>query len=167
MSDLTRWDPFREMLTLRSAMDRWMDNALSGVSTNVSTEWAGNTWSVALDVNETADEYIVKASLPGLKPEDLDVTFNNGVLTLKGELKEEQESKEARWHLRERRYGTFTRSIQLPTSINGEAIQASYDAGVLTLVLPKLEEAKPRKIQITHGENKMIEAKASDIKTRN
>lgn len=159
MSNLTRWDPFREMMTLRSAMDRLFDNTFLGAP----GEWQAATWSMALDVSENVDEYLVKASLPGINPDDLEVTFNNGVLTIKGEVKEETESKEARWHLRERRYGSFARSVQLPTSINSDAIQASYEAGILTLHLPKVEEAKPRKINIA----RMIEGKIADIKTKN
>jgi len=162
MSNLTRWDPYREMLTLRSAMDRLFDNAFSGAA----SDWPANAWNLALDLSETSDEYLVKASLPGMNPDDLEVTFNNGVLTIKGEVKEEQESEGKRWHLRERRWGAFTRSVQLPNNVDGDAIQASYESGVLTLSLPKVEEAKPRKIAITRPE-KMIEAKATDIKSKN
>jgi HSP20 family protein len=147
------------MLTLRSAMDRLFDNTMMGGQ----TEWQSGGWSLALDVSESADEYTVKASLPGMDADDLDVTFTNGVLTIKGEIAEEEEKEGSRWHLHERRWGTFSRSVQLPNNVNGDAIQASYDAGVLTLHLPKVEEARPRKIQIGHGE-KMLEGTMSEKK---
>jgi HSP20 family protein len=150
------------MLSLRSAMDRLFDNAFLGTS----TEWSASALSLPLDMKETDDEYIVKASLPGLNPDDLEVTFNNGVLIIKGELKEEQETTEARWHLHERRYGSFARSVQVPTTVNSEAIRANFETGVLTLHLPKVEEVKPRKIQISRPE-KMIEGKAQEIQAKN
>ena len=161
---LTRWDPFREMMSLRNTMDRLFDSAMAGSPTN----WRPLTWDLALDVVENLDEYLVKASVPGINPDDLEITFNNNTLTIKGELKEEKEVEEARYHLRERHYGTFSRSLTLPAGIQAEKIQANYEAGVLSLHLPKAEEVKPKKIAIRTGEApKVIEAKASDIKTRN
>ena len=97
---------------------------------------------------ENKDGFVVKASLPGVNPDDVEITFDNNVLTIKGDVKEEKESKEEQYHLRERRCGSFSRSISLPIQVRSESIQASYDAGVLTLHLPKAEEAKPKKIAI-------------------
>jgi len=160
MSNLTRWDPFREMLVWRNAMDRMFDRARS-----VPDEWMEtDSWNLALDVAETEDEFLVKASLPGIKPEELDITYNANVLTIKGETKEEKDVDEKRYHLRERRYGSFSRSISLPATVKSEAIEASYDAGVLTLRLPKAEAARPKRIQIKNGGiPKMIEGKIKDI----
>lgn len=161
---LTRWDPFREMMSLRSTMDRLFDSAMA----SSPTSWRPLTWELALDVVENSDEYVVKASVPGVNPDDLEITFNNNTLTIKGELKEEKEVEEARYHLRERHYGTFARSLTLPAGIQAEKIQANFDAGVLSLRLPKAEEVKPKKIAIHTSESpKVIEAKASDIKTKN
>jgi len=159
---LSRYDPFREMLSLRSAMDRLFDNAFVGAR----GDWEPVNWELALDVSETDDEYLVKASIPGINPDDLEITYSNKVLTIKGEIKQEQEVDEARYHLRERRFGSFARSISLPTMVDNEHIQASYENGVLILHLPKTEEAKPRRIPISSRE-KMIEGKVTDIKTKN
>lgn len=161
MSNLIRWDPFREMMSLRNTIDRMFENSLlsSGM-----TGWEPMSWDLALDVAETDDDYVVKASLPGINPDDLDVTYDANTLTIKGEIRKEEDVEDRRYHLRERRYGTFSRSISLPSAIKGEKIEASYDAGVLTLRLPKSEEAKPKRIKVRSSESrKMIEGKATSI----
>ena len=141
---LTRWDPFREMFALQKSMDRLFDRAV-----NNESAWAAPVvWDLALDVAEDKDEFVVKASLPGMTPDDIEITFTDNVLTIKGEVKQDKDVKEEQYHLRERRYGSFTRSISLPNKVKSEAIQASYEAGVLTLKLPKTEEVKPKKITI-------------------
>ena len=156
---LTRWDPFREVLSLRREMDRLFDNALTGTRADGGT---ATSWDLALDVVENPDEYVVKASLPGIHPDNLDITFTNNTLTIKGEVKEDQEFDQAQYHIRERRYGTFARSLGLPSGIKGEAIQAKYENGVLTLHLPKAEEVKPKKIAIQAGDSqRVIEGKVS------
>ncbi len=155
---LTRWDPFRDMLSMRRAMDRLFDRSLE-------SSWSDTPWDLALDVMETKDDFIVKASLPGINPDDLEITFTDNVLTIKGETKEDKEIKEEQYHLRERRQGTFSRSISLPNRVKSEAISASYDAGVLTLKLPKVEEVKPKRISINVGNgSKLIEGKSKDRK---
>jgi HSP20 family protein len=115
---------------------------------------------LAVDVVENKDDFVVKASIPGINPDDLDVSYSDDTLTIKGEIKSENEYKEDQYHLRERRYGSFARSISLPTKIKGDAIDASYQNGVLTLRLPKAEEVKPKRIAIKVGDQKMIEGKA-------
>lgn len=150
---LTRWDPYREMMTVRRAMDRLIENSLSEESTG------GPEWGLALDVVEDENGYQVKASVPGVQPEDIDVTYNKGMLTIKGQVKDESESTQGEYHLRERRFGSFSRSISLPATVKAEEIQASYKDGVLTLALPKAEEVKPKKIAIQANGNKAIEAK--------
>jgi HSP20 family protein len=159
MSNLVRWDPFREMLSLRRTMDRLFDDALTGSQ----SEYLPGAWNLALDVIENDDEYQVKASVPGIKPEDLDITYNNNTLMIKGEMKEEREVEETRYHLRERRFGSFSRSLTLPSNVNAEGIRADYDSGVITLHLPKAEEAKPKRITV-HGSEKMIEANVKESK---
>lgn len=159
---LSRYDPFREMMSLRSAMDRLFDSAFVG-SRN---DWEQVNWELALDVSETDEEYLVKASVPGINPDDLEITYNNKVLTIKGETRQEEEREDSRYHLRERRFGSFARSVSLPTMVDSDHIKASYENGVLSLQLPKTEEAKPRRIPIGSRE-KMIEGKVSDIKTKN
>lgn len=154
---LSRWDPFRDMLSMRRAMDRLFDHSME--------PWPENAmWDLPLDVVENKDEFVVKASLPGMNPDDLEITFNDNVLTIKGETKEDKEIKEEQYHLHERRQGVFTRSISLPNRVKSDAISAHYDAGVLTLKLPKAEEAKAKRISINVGNSKLIEGKSKDRK---
>jgi len=165
MNSISRWDPFRDMVIMRNSMDRLFDSYF-GTETQGWNQQVN--WSLALDVVEMQDEFVVKASLPGVKPEDVEVTFSENTLTIKGELQAEEEKEDSRFHLRERRYGSFSRSLTLPRGIQGDAIEASYDAGVLTLRLPKREEIKPKRIAVHSTEPaKMIEGKVSDVKTKN
>ena len=165
MNNLTRWDPFRERMSLRKAMDRFFDAPFFSELDDWSQATDGE---FNMDVSEKDDEFLVKASLPGVKPEDLDITCNNNVLTIKGEVKEEQEDEQRHYHMRERRFGSFYRSIVLPSSVNADAIDASYEGGVLTLHLPKVEEEKPRRIQVQKTEApQIIEGSAKDMPSEN
>jgi HSP20 family protein len=152
---LTRWDPFQEMLNLRRTVDRLFDNV------GPDHEWLPTQWGLAVDIAENKDDFIVKASVPGIKPDDLDISYADDTLTIRGEIKSDNEYKEDQYHLRERRYGSFSRSISLPTKIKGDAIEASYQDGVVTLRLPKTEEVKPKRIAIKVGNGKVIEGKTS------
>lgn len=150
---LTRWDPLREMTSLRSAMDRLLDRAFIG-----EPEWESpRLMSFALDVSESDNEYQVEASLPGIDPEDLEITYTGNTLTIKGETKSESEKEGARYHMRERRFGSFSRSITLPSTVDASKIEANYEKGVLKLQIPKAEEAKPKRIEVKTP--KMIEGK--------
>ncbi|MFZ6031090.1 MAG: Hsp20/alpha crystallin family protein [Chloroflexota bacterium] len=152
---LNRYNPFREMYALQKAVDRMFDQSIE----NRSLWETPVVWDVALDVAETKDEYVVKASLPGINPDDVEVTFTENTLTIKGETKAEKDFEEGQYHLRERRHGNFSRSLTLPVHIQADAIQADYEAGVLTLRLPKVEEVKPRKIAVKAA-SPMIEGKS-------
>lgn len=154
MSRIVRWNPYREMYNLINAMDRRVDSRY--LSPRFLT---ADSWGLALDVSENENEYLIKASLPGIRNEDIDVSIESNVLTIKGEFKQEEESEERHYHLRERRYGSFCRSLSLPNSVNTEAIQAIYENGVLTLSLPKAEEAKPKSIEVKAVEQPLIEEK--------
>ena len=146
----TRRDPFQELAQLSQAIDRFFNSF-----------WRSAPWMegdqpysegyLPLDVTETDDAYVVKASLPGLNPDDLEITFIDNTLTLKGEVKPDQEVEKSRYCLQERWYGPFHRSITLPDKVMGEKIEAQYQAGVLTLHLPKSEEIRPKRIQIQSG----------------
>lgn len=160
---IRRWDPFREMMVLRNSVDRVADRELA----LAPGDWKSFNWSVALDVVESEDEYLVRASLPGIEPEDLEITFDDNRLTLKGEVKEQYEVDKTRYHMRERRYGSFSRTIKMPSGIESEEIKANYDKGVLELHLPKVEEVKPKKIAITTSSTKVIDAKAADSASEN
>ncbi|MBN1536153.1 MAG: Hsp20/alpha crystallin family protein [Anaerolineales bacterium] len=165
MNSLIRWDPFREMYAMRRNIDRLFDDFIN----EEPGEWKRQlSWDLALDVVENKDDFVVKASLPGIKPDDLDITYTENTLTIKGETKEEKEKEEARYHIRERRYGSFTRSITLPRGVRGESIEASYEDGVLTLRLPKSEEIKPKRIAVHSAEkHPMIEGNISDVTNKN
>lgn len=148
---LTNLDPFRDMATMRRAMDRLIDSTLG----EEQREWA---LGVPLDVSENEDAYLLKASLPGIDPNDIDVTYRDGVLTIKGEVREDQEVERGAYRIRERRWGSFSRSVQLPSAVKADDIEASYQNGVLRLHIPKTEEVKPKRIQIKAGEGqKMLE----------
>jgi len=160
MNYITRGDPSREMISLQTMLDRFFnsDQSVSG------TRWVPQNWDLALDVVEKEDEYVVKASLPGINLEDLDIMYNANVLTIKGETKKEEEVEDVCYHLRERRYGVFSRSIALPSTIKAEKIEANYEAGVLTLRLPKSEDAKPKRITVrSTGKPKVLEGRAASI----
>ena len=164
MNNLIRRDPFREMMSLRSTMDLLFDSAFFGTP----WDWQPLSGEMALDVAETENEFLVKASLPGINADDLEITFSGKTLTIKGEYKAEDEKEGTHYHLRERRYGSFSRSVSLPTPIEADAIEAKYESGVLTLHLPKTEEVKPKRITVQRVETpRVIEGKASDIKSKN
>jgi HSP20 family protein len=142
-------DPFAgEFLALNEAMNQLMRNAFIQPNTLLENGVNGN--APALDVSETKDAYTVKAQLPGWKPEDVDITFENGQLTLRGEWKEENETQgeEAKWHRKEIRYSSFERSLMLPVEVEADKAQAEFENGVLTLTLPKAEVVKPKQIKI-------------------
>lgn len=155
---LTRWDPLQDMLNLRNTVDRLFETTFSDLNTGTHTM----SWGLPLDVIEKDDAFVVKASVPGINPDDLEITFTDNTLTIKGEVKSEDEVKETRYHLRERRYGSFARTISLGSRIQGDKIEAKYDSGVLELTLPKSEEVKPKRIQIRPS--KMIDAKSRSSK---
>ncbi|RMD64112.1 Hsp20/alpha crystallin family protein [Candidatus Parcubacteria bacterium] len=141
---LMRWEPFRELITLREAMDRLFDEAF----TRPLSLFEGWGSLPLVDMYQTDNEVVVKATLPGVKPEDLQITVTGDVLTIKGEVKQEEEVKNATYHLRERRYGTFARSIPLPVPVVADKAHAEFENGILTLTLPKAEEVRPKTITV-------------------
>lgn len=144
MSNLIRWEPAREMMTLRDAMDRLFDDAFTR-----PFNFGGNNWSVpAVDMYQTDNEVVVKAALPGIKSDEVQINVTGEVLTIKGETRQNEEVKEKTYHLREQRWGTFERSIALPTNVVADKAKADFENGVLTITLPKAEEAKPKTITI-------------------
>ncbi|NNJ09002.1 Hsp20/alpha crystallin family protein [Chloroflexales bacterium ZM16-3] len=145
MATITRWEPFQDAMTLHEAMNRLFEESL--VPSMPATK-SGQSFSPALDLSETPDAYLVEVAVPGMKAEDLKLTFENGVLTLAGEVKQESEQQERSYHRVERRYGRFSRTITFPTTVKGDAIAAKLEHGVLNLTLPKAEEVKPRQISI-------------------
>ena len=143
MSNLIRWEPAREMMTLREAMDRLFDDAFTRPLS------LRDAWSVpAIDMYQTDDEVVVKAALPGIKADEVQINITGEVLTLKGEMKHEEEKKEKAWHMREQRWGSFERSVVLPNDVVSDKAKAEFENGVLTITLPKAEEVKPKVINI-------------------
>ena len=153
MATVTRWDPFQDVLSLREAMSQLMEESF----VQPTAAQSGKNFVPALDLSETAEGYLVEAALPGVKPEDIEVTVENNVLMIKGEMRQEVDEKKRNFHRIERRFGAFQRTIGLPTTVKADAIQASLTNGVLRLEIPKAEGVKPRKISVNVGQNKTIE----------
>lgn len=143
MANLTRWEPMREMMTLREAMDRLFDDAFTR-----PISLTGVSAGPAIDMYQTDNDVIVKATLPGFKPEDVDISVTGETLTLRGEYKQEDEHKNTRYHIREQRSGSFERSIMLPTDVKADKARADFENGVLTITMPIADEVKPRSITI-------------------
>lgn len=144
MSNIIRWEPAREMMTLREAMDRLFDDAFTR-----PLSLSGNNWSIpAVDMYQTDNEVVVKAALPGIKADEVQLNVTGEVLTIKGETRQENETKEKAYHIREQRWGAFERSIVLPTEVVADKAKADFENGVLTITLPKAEEVKPKTINI-------------------
>ena len=144
MSNLTRWEPVREMMTLREAMDRLFDDAFTRPINLRDGGWT----SPAIDMYQTDDEVVVKAALPGFQADDVQINVTGDVLTIRGELKHEEEKKEKAWHIREQRWGSFERSVALPTDVVADKANADFANGILTITLPKAEEVKPKTITV-------------------
>ena len=137
--------PFREFERMRREMDRLWDSFFERRPAKLEE---GGEFLPALDLAETGNELVVKCEVPGLDPKDIDISLSDGMLTIKGEKKQEREEKETDYHLVERSYEAFTRSIQLPKEVQGDKISASYKNGILKITLPKSEEAKKKEIKI-------------------
>ena len=142
---LMRWDPFRDITTLRARMNRILEESLPHAT---ETESHAGSWMPPVDIFEKEDSLVLEAELPGLKKEDLDIQIENNNLTLRGERKHQMETQEQDYFRIERSYGTFVRSFSLPATIQRERITAAMKDGVLQIVLPKAEEARPKKVEV-------------------
>ncbi len=142
---ITRWEPFSELVSLRDAMDRLFEESFVRPGRLLGAPAAG---SVPLDIYQQDGNVVVKASIPGVKPEDIDVTVVGDMLTIKGETRMEKEVREENAVRRERRFGAFSRSVTLPTPVDTSKANATYENGVLTLTLPVAEEARPKEIKV-------------------
>ncbi len=142
---IERFDPFREAISLSDAVNSLFRESFVRPG---NPPLAGSPVGLPLDVRESENEFIIKASLPGVKPDDVQITVHGDVLSIRGEVKVEEEKKGEAWHLRERRHGTYQRSVSLPTPIDSDKAQAHFEHGVLTLTLPKAEAAKPKQIKV-------------------
>ncbi len=148
MTVLTRWEPFRELNTLQSRLNRLFEEQTRGGGEESLTAGA---FVPPVDVYEDEHSIQLKLEVPGIDEKDLDIKVENNVLTVSGERKFEKEEKEENFRRVERRYGSFTRSFTLPTTVDSEGITADYSAGVLKLKLAKRAEAKPKQIKVNIG----------------
>ena len=141
MAMMTRWEPFRDLARIQDEVNRLFDDRAYRTGESVG-------WTPSCDIYEDAEGVTLRFELAGVEPKDVDVRFENGVLTVRGERKLESDEKRANYHRIERSYGTFTRSFSLPGTLDPERIKAEAKNGVLSITLPKKAEAKPRAIQV-------------------
>ena len=146
MTTIVRWDPFRHVSALRNEIDRNLNEPFLRAPSLWQRD--GVAFSLALDVAEDEDEFIVQASLPGVAPEDIEVTLDEQTLTISGKMSQTEELDEKQYHLRERRFGSYARSITLPVAVDVDMVEAVNENGILTLHLPKVEAAKSKKIRV-------------------
>jgi len=143
--ELVPWRPFGELGSFRGETDR-LRNRLFG-ERPLARAFA-EEWLPSVDISETKDDFIVKAELPGLEAKDVNVSISGDLLIIKGEKKKEEEEKDEHHHYVERYSGSFQRVFQLPTAVKGDKVEATFEKGVLKVTLPKVEEAKKKKIEI-------------------
>jgi len=146
MSNLIRWEPMREMVTLREAMDRLFDEAFTRPF-GLTDGWRGSGIP-AIDMYQTDNEVVVKAAVPGMKAEEVQISVTGDMLTIKGETRQKEDVEEKNYHIREQRWGAFERSVILPTTVVSDKAKAEFENGILTVTLPKAEEVKPKMITV-------------------
>jgi HSP20 family protein len=168
---ITRWDPFRDALTLQNRLNSLFQDFNRGQGENDSLATAA--FVPPVDIYEDEHKIVLKLEVPGLRQEDIDIQLENNTLAVRGERKLEKEEKEENFHRIERRYGSFLRSFTVPSTVNTDSVKAGYDAGVLRIELEKRAEAKPKQIKVQVGAGssapKQVEgttsAKARESKT--
>ena len=160
MTVLTRWEPFREFSTLQDRMNRLFRETQGNTQDDSLTS---SNFAPAVDVYEDEHNVTLKIEVPGIDEKDIDVRIENNTLTVHGERKIEKEEKEENYRRVERQYGSFTRTFNLPPTVDAEKVQADYDKGVLKITLPKKAEAKPKQVRVNVGQSagqKTIDSKA-------
>ncbi len=149
MAKLTRWHPITGLERWFDRMDRLFDRFFGSLDWDFwRLDWQGERWMPPMEVSETDDAYLIRLEVPGIKPEDVEVTLQDGVLTVRGKRERQDEQKGETYHLVERAYGEFVRSLQLPGDVKEDAAEATYKDGVLELRLPKSETSKTRRIEV-------------------
>jgi len=143
--ELAPWAPMNRLASLREEMNRLLDGSLAAFTGNVGL-FGG--WSPSMDVFQNKESVFVKTELPGMKKEDIDITFQDGMLTISGERKQESEAREGETYRSERYMGKFHRSVAMPTKVEPDQIKATYKDGILTVELPKAAEAKAKQIEV-------------------
>jgi len=145
---VVRWEPFRDLVSLQERMNPMFDESYRGRGTGEDDWSLGGSWAPAVDIYEHEGHIVLTAELPGVDPKEVDIRVENNILTLRGERKWSDDIQRESYHRVERAYGSFTRSFTLPNVVDTEKIKADYKDGMLKLVLPKKEEAKPKQISI-------------------
>ncbi len=146
---IVRWDPFDAFLGAQEDLNRLFRRSWLGSEGTQKSLAETGTWAPAVDIYETADAFVVEAELPGIDAENIDVSVDDGVLTLRGERRLEKEVQEENYHRVERAYGVFTRAVRLPADIDADKVKAGYDNGVLKVTIPKTEPKKPKSIPVS------------------
>src|SRR5215213_11474465 len=146
---IVRWEPFRELSSLQTEMNRFFNAAFD---TSPAGNGGSRRWAPAMDLLETEDHFVLRADLPGLSEDDVNIELEDNVLTVSGERKAEHEEKREGFYRMERSHGAFSRSLTLPKGVDPEAVTAAFDRGVLEVRVPKPEQRKPRRITISTGE---------------
>src|SRR5918995_1987682 len=170
MATMMRWDPFQDLrdaqeemaqIAQMAQMSPRLAHAL-GLHGQPQGSGTATAWAPALDISERKDAYLVTVELPGVEADDLDITLEDGLLTIQGERHFAHDSSEQQFHRVERRYGAFRRAITLPAHVMADGIQASADNGVLQILVPKMEEATPKRIQVRPGRATIPAASSED-----
>ena len=146
MANLIRWEPFSELMSLRQAMDRLLEESFVAPSRMFNGLEGGRT--MPIDMYQTDSEVVVKTALPGLKPEEVDITFTDGTVNIKGETKADNKVRREDCFYQEHRYGAFSRHVSLPSGLDTGKAEASLESGILTLTIPKFEQAKPKSVKV-------------------
>jgi HSP20 family protein len=153
---IVRWEPLRELGSLQNEMNRLFDTVFD--TPRAGSGGALRRWMPAMDLVESEDHFVLRADLPGMSEDDINIELEDGTLTVSGERKAEHESRGEGYHRVERAFGGFSRSLTLPKGTDGDAVSASFDRGVLEIRIPKPEERKPRRIEIGGSDQQTIEA---------
>ncbi|MEX2237912.1 MAG: Hsp20/alpha crystallin family protein [Dehalococcoidia bacterium] len=162
MPNIQRWEPFRDLVSLREAMDGLFDKSFVPFRGFAFGE-NGETNYFPVDVTETSEEITVRAQMPGVRPEEVEISVHGNVLTIKSQAHSETLEEGKTWHRREIRSGAFARNFTLPADVNADSANANFEHGVLTLTLPKSEEAKPKRIEVRSVETSATPAISATV----
>lgn len=149
---MIRWNPFDELASLRESMDKLFDDLLTTRRPGQRGETAPILWQPAIEAYETDQDLVIRAELPGIAPKNVEISVSGDTLTIKGEARAEQDEKRRNYHRRELRYGSFVRSLTLPTGVQGDQAKAAYRNGILEIRVPKSERAKPKSVKVEVSE---------------
>jgi HSP20 family protein len=166
MATMTRWDPFQDLRSAQDELAQMNPTLAHALGLHGQQQGSGRAtttaWAPALDISERTDAYLVTVELPGVESDDLQITLEDGLLTIQGERHFAHDSSEQQFHRVERRYGAFRRSITLPAHVMAEGIHATADNGVLQIMVPKMQQATPTRIQVRPGRARIPAASSED-----